>query len=316
LSAVALLVLHFHRKGRFSTRLAIAAVLTTFILGLTTFGPLAWQLRAPERVTSWQFDVGQGDCGLLVFPDGWSLLIDTGGTFGFESTKGDGPLARSVLPFLSRNGISRLDAVVLTHGHRDHTGGASHLATSFPVESWYVSGMAQNAIRGLVDSLRVHHPHTGDLLHRWGDWEVIVEYPPPDLPDDLDENDHSLVVSLRRAGKVLAVWSGDLEHEGENILLARGGSPRNTTVLKAGHHGSDTSGGPELMTRLNPELVLLSCGVGNRYGHPSHGPYLARGDTVDITRTDLEGSIRLEWNRTGGLTWRTMVSGPRQISQP
>jgi beta-lactamase superfamily II metal-dependent hydrolase len=59
---------------------------------------------------------------------------------------------------------------------------------------------------------------------------------------------------------------------------------------------------------LRPHLVLISCGVGNSYGHPSHGPYLVPGragtDTVPLLRTDLQGSIRLEWGPEGRLSWQ------------
>jgi competence protein ComEC len=267
-------------------------------------------------VIAWQFDVGQGDCGVLVFPDGWSMLIDTGGTYGFHGSGGDGPLTRTVLPFLQRNGCTSLDAVVLTHGHRDHTGGAAALAGMVMVDRWYVSGRAARAVRSVVDTTRIFQPRAGTVLHKWGDWVVSVVYPPEYLPHDLDENDCSLVVVLSRAGKDVAVWSGDLELEGEGLMLGTHYAPQDVQVWKAGHHGSNTSGSRGLMTRFDPDLILLSCGVGNGYGHPNHGPYLARIDTVTIARTDLQGSILMEWDSEGRLCWRTMATGIRKISPP
>ena len=141
-------------------------------------------------------------------------------------------------------------------------------------------------------------------------------FPPGPLPDDWGENDRSLVVVLRRAGHDVAVWNGDLELEGERLMLVSGNAPRDVQVWKAGHHGSNTSGSRELMDRFDPSIILVSCGVGNRYGHPSHGPYVVGGDTVEIARTDLQGTIFLEWDRDGDLTWRTMVTGPQRIGLP
>ena len=41
------------------------------------------------------------------------------------------------------------------------------------------------------------------------------------------------------------------------------------TVLKAAHHGSDTSSKEEFIRAVNPLYVVLSYGEGNRYGHPA-----------------------------------------------
>lgn len=316
LSVSGILTLYLHRRGNLSGRRSLLLILTIIGSGLVVFGPLAWNLDSLDRVTAWQFDVGQGDCGLLVFPDRWTLLIDTGGRYGFGGSDRDGPLPRTVLPFLQRNGCDRIDAVVLTHGHLDHTGGAAALAEAVQVDHWYVSGHAGRALEGVVDSLRIIHPRAGLVLHRWRQWEVSVVYPPGPLPENLDENDRSLVVVLRREDHDIVVWSGDLELAGERLMLDSKEAPRNVQVWKAGHHGSDTSGSRELMDRFDPSLILVSCGVGNGYGHPNHGPYVVRGDTVEIARTDLQGAIRMEWDRDGNLSWHSMVTGPQRISLP
>ncbi|MCK9996842.1 MAG: DNA internalization-related competence protein ComEC/Rec2 [Candidatus Krumholzibacteria bacterium] len=316
LSVFAILLLKFHREDKLPGRRVLLLILAIMATGLSVFGPLAWNLKSPDKVTAWQFDVGQGDCGLLVFPDGWSLLIDTGGRYGFGGSGQDGPLFRTVLPFVQRNGRDGIDAVVLTHGHLDHTGGAAALAGALHVEHWYVSGRAARSLRGVVDTTSISHPKAGLVLHRWKEWEVLIVYPPGPLPKDLDENDHSLVIVLRREGKDVAVWSGDLELEGEHLMLASGRAPRNVQVWKAGHHGSNTSGSRTLLDRFDPSLILVSCGVGNGYGHPNHGPYVIDGDTVIIARTDLQGAIKLEWDSGGNLNWRTMENGPLKIGLP
>jgi competence protein ComEC len=316
LTLLGVLVLHRHGDGKISGRKALVLVLAVIGMGLAAFGPLRWNLRSPAMVIAWQFDVGQGDCSLMVFPDGWTVLIDTGGRYGYSGEGTDGPFPRTVLPFLQRQGLTGIDAVVLTHGHLDHTGGAAALADAMRVDRWYVSGQAGQSLASVVDSTSIIHPEAGHLLHRWHDWSLAVVYPPTEVPGRLHENDWSLVLVLRRGDRDLAVWSGDLELAGERLMLTNDQAPRDIQVWKAGHHGSDTSGSINLLARFDPALILLSCGVGNTFGHPSHGPYVVRGDTVAIARTDLQGSILMEWDPEGRLRWRSMACGFREISLP
>lgn len=316
LSGLGLWILNLHRREQWSGRISLMAIIAIMGTGLLVFGPLSWDANKPDRVTAWQFDVGQGDCGVLVFPDGWSLMVDTAGRFGFPGTAADGPLPRNVLPYLRRHGLHGIDAVVLTHGHLDHTGGAEALASEFKIGQWYVSGRAAQAIRAVADSAMIQRPLAGQVLHRWKNWEVAVLYPSETMPDHMDENDRSLVVVLRLADRALAVWSGDLENEGEHLLVESGYAPSQVQVWKAGHHGSDTSGSRQFLNILSPELVLISCGVGNGYGHPNHGPYVIEGDTVMVARTDLQGSLKLSWDQEGALEWETMVSKGQKIGLP
>ncbi len=282
------------------------------VLLLQVFGPLGRDLPADNKVIVWQFDVGQGDCALLIFPDGWTALIDTGGRFGYQAPPDHGPVGRSVVPFLRRQGMSRLDAVLLTHGHLDHTGGALALAPGINVQKWYVAGRADAALGDQVDAARIVRPVAGEVLHRWRRWTLRIHYPLPGQDHAESENNWSLVAALSEGDRVEMVWSGDLEVAGEAKLLASAPPLRQTRVWKAGHHGSNTSGSAAFLQMLQPQLVLISCGVGNRYHHPSHGPYLVpKGsgtDTLAILRTDLDRSIELKWGHEGRLQWRTADS--------
>lgn len=285
---------------------------------LWLFGPRAHTLFQEPVVEVWQFDVGQGDCGYLKFPDGWSAIIDTGGRYGRLAGPRSGPLARDILPWLGRYHLNHVDAVLLTHGHRDHVGGAAALVDACEVDRWFVSGTADFALRTLVDTLQVWRPGAGFVLHRWRQWDLAIDYPLADQKSAPSENNWSLVVSLRHAGRTMMLWSGDLELAGEAALLATGRDLPATVVWKAGHHGSDTSGSAALLQRLQPRLILISCGVGNSYGHPSHGPYEMPGASTRqpvILRTDLDGSIALRWHKSGALAVTT-VGSRRKLDWP
>jgi len=258
--------------------------------------------RAAPRgaMTAVQFAVGQGDCAVLLFPDRAALLIDTGPrlTNGTAFARGPGP-------WLDREGVRRLAGVVLTHAHDDHIGGVAAVPARRRVESWWLAGDCAPAPLGLPPGATVRRPRAGEVLHAAGGWDLVCVH--AGLADPADANDRSPSLLLRRRGRAVALWTGDLGRAGEESLLAAGGLPADgpLQVWKAGHHGSVTSGGAALLDAAAPRLVLLSCGVANRHHHPSHGPFVARGDTAALLRTDLDGTVELRWERSGALLWRT-----------
>lgn len=278
-------------------RRAAAVLLSLALLAVLPLGRAA----PAGRMTAVQFAVEQGDCAALVFPDRSVVLIDTGPALGAGLA-----VTRSAVPWLEREGVRRLAGVVLTHAHDDHTAGASEVARRYRVDRWWLGGRTA-APPGLPAAARVERPVAGDVLHEAGGWSLVCVHPPADAPEaGENENDRSLAVVLRRGAAPAALWTGDLERSGEGRLLAAGALPPGLRLQfwKAGHHGSRTSGGPELLAGARPALIVASCGVANRHRHPSHGPFTVGADTVPLLRTDRDGSVHLAWERDGTLAWR------------
>jgi len=270
--------------------------------GFTGFFKIPFKSNGPEV---WQFDVGQGDCAIIRFPDGWSAMIDTAGLFGFSGKSQDGPLSRKIHPWLKRHKNTDFDVVILTHGHLDHTGGVQFLRSNSQASQWLVSGKAGKSLSTDVKSVAVVHPTEGEVLHNWEDWSLEVIFPYPEMPDHFHENDFSMVVALRKKSQTQVLWSGDLEVSGETLIMDRPAGIGETRIWKAGHHGSNTSGSQPFLNAINPELILISCGVGNRYRHPSHGVYMVQNDTIPVVRTDLDGSIHLRFEENGDIYWKS-----------
>lgn len=243
-----------------------------------------------HKMRVWQFDVGQGDCALMIFPDGSKVMIDTG-----DCWRGGGsPFDLSVAPWLRRRGISELDGLILTHHHSDHDGALGKVFSHLKVkEIWYNGSALYSGEFGGLQRI----PYPGQVLHRSGEWLLRCIYAPEPNSCNDNENNRSLVVALEHAGRKAGLWMGDLESEGEAELPLPGSW--SVDVLKAGHHGSRTSSSRKFLDNIRPGLVILSCGVDNRHQHPSHGVFTLDGDTLQILRTDLDGCIGMSWHLKG-----------------
>jgi competence protein ComEC len=110
--------------------------------------------------------------------------------------------------------------------------------------------------------------------------------------DDLpaSSNDASLVTRLTFRG-VSFLFTGDIEAEGEGLLI-RSGRLQPTTILKAAHHGSKTSSSQEFLDLVDPLFVVISVGAGNPFGHPSQ-EVLQRLADRRVWRTDQSGTIEI-----------------------
>jgi competence protein ComEC len=262
----------------------------------------AAQGRALQRLRVTALDVGQGDATLIDLPDGGLMLLDAGGL----GPAGD-PGARVILPVLRARRRAHLDSVVLSHPHPDHFGGLAALAASESVsigELWYAAGPAppDGELGVLLARLsrRARRVREAAELCRTGTISAgaVIEVlaPCPDLSPELSANDNSLVLRLRWGARA-ALLLGDAERAAEARLLGR---PRELRAdfLKVGHHGSRSSSTAELIARVQPALASISCGKGNRFGHP-HAETLATLAAAGVLplRSDRLGSV--EWQSDG-----------------
>jgi len=259
----------------------------------------------PVRVVV--LDVGQGDATLVSLPGGRALLVDAGGVAavatgpdGFDAPPGFDIGDRVVSRALRALDVRRLDGLVLTHGDPDHLLGARgvlrHLAA---VAIWEgVPVPPHPGLRALIEfarseSITWRTVRAGDT-ERVGQVEVRVLHPPsPDWERQRVRNDDSIVLEIR-VGMVSIVLPGDIGREGERAILPRL-EPDRLVVLKAPHHGSATSSGLELLERLQPRVVIFSCGRNNRFGHPHPAVverYRAMGTAIFSTAED--GAVFVE----------------------
>lgn len=239
-------------------------------------------------------DVGQGDAALVDFPDGRLALVDTG-------QAPPHPASRVLLELLAARRRSRIDWLVITHGHPDHAGGLEVLLEEVEIGEVWVSGQllveerngAMERVLNRAMELGVTLRFAPDLCEKTkniGDAEIEVLWPCPRYDPGLGLNDNSLVLRLSYRDHDFLL-TGDIEAETEARLVAQGLVPT-VEVLKAAHHGSRTSSSAAFLEAARPSLVVVSSGAGNRYGHPSPAVVeRLRAVGARVIRTDRGGGV-------------------------
>jgi len=241
-------------------------------------------------------DVGQGDC-LLIRAEGRNYLSDCG------STDIKQVFRYRVAPFLKHEGITRLDGVFLSHADADHINGISEYLSDEGLH-WLTIGRLylteqeteKAEIRDILrlaeeQKIPAGYLQRGDLLLP-GSMKFRILHPEEGYRGNSD-NAESLTFLLEGRGFRM-LFTGDLDFEGEEQLLRQ--QLGHVNVLKAAHHGSNGATGSELLKRVTPEQVVVSCGVNNMYHHPGR-EFAARVRKAGINPaiTSECGAITISW---------------------
>jgi competence protein ComEC len=292
-------------------RAALLALVPAVALAISYAAP-----RAPDGVRVTFLDVGQGDAAVVELPDGEVWLIDAGGRpfVGDETVdrarQMEAPGERSVLRFLAHRRVRHLDLVVLSHPHPDHYVGLRAIAREVSIgEVWVAAG---TDYRDTLDGMRVVHPPLGRARVRAGAaLDVLApryEAGAAQADPVYDINDNSLVVALRFGGRRV-LFAGDLEAEGEELLiaaLARSRGSLATDVVKVAHHGSGTSSTPAFVAATEARFAVISCGRANRFGFPAPAVEARwREHGARVFRTDRDGAVTVRIGAGGRIAVST-----------
>lgn len=266
----------------------IYCVLTAFILLLSLtacVAPAPETEAAPSMEGQLQVhfvDVGQADC-ILLQSGGEAMLVDGGNVEDSDL----------VVSYLLDQGVEQLRYVVGTHAHEDHIGGLAAVLAVIPTEEVWcpVTEYDTKCFRDFAyyadqQELSLICPDPGSV-YTLGEATISVLGP---VYEYEDTNNTSIVLKVQH-GQNSFLLTGDAEADAELDILDEGFDV-SATVLKVGHHGSDTSTCYPWLREVQPEYGVISCGKDNDYGHPHEEPLSRLRDAeVTLYRTDLQGHI-------------------------
>ncbi len=234
-------------------------------------------------------DVGQGDCCFIRTPGGTSFLVDGG------SSDENSPGKWIIGPFLDSRGVGQVDHVLVSHGDGDHVSGIREMMEEGRVGSLLLPGGGE----GLEDleeqaerlGIPVRFLERGQRLEA-GEVSLSCLWPAEGFSGDGNEASMVLWCSY---GEFDALFTGDLEGQGEAEML-EGNIPGETLeLLKVPHHGSGGACSEEFLERLSPGYGIISCGRNNRYGHPAEETLERLRDAgCRVYRTDVSGAVTVE----------------------
>ena len=242
------------------------------------------------------FEVGEADCHLIKYPyNKNTILIDTG--------KNEYKIKNEVIPYLKSIGIKKIDYLIITHGDLDHIGGSITLINNFQVKNVILNkgtftDLEKELIKNLnkkkipyqinINKINISN-HTIYLLNN-------TKYN--------NENDNSIITYFTYQ-KYKFLYMGDASITTEDNLLENY-NLNNISILKVGHHGSNTYSSKDFISQINPSISLISVGENNIYHHPNkeviNNLFKSR-----IYRTDINNMVKLTINSKGILKVTTIT---------
>ena len=257
---------------------------------LTTALGAAWLVR--PHIADFQvvaFSVGQGDATLVSLSGDKHYLIDGGGLSGSSIDPGE----HLVGPALGRMGIDRLQGIILTHKHPDHSAGLVYILQRFPVADFYLAEEIAVLPPGLQEALqdgkiRVHRLDEGWTTLPAGEVQTLKLFTPAQNAADINERSVAVFAEQQDQGVLL---TADLGKSGLRQLL-EAGLPGRASLLKLPHHGSRHAHPDLYLEHFKPLTAFVSSGQGNPYGFPHRQTIEACSALqVRLFRTDVAGML-------------------------
>ncbi len=282
--------------------IAITAVLLLIVLCADT---IYWMHQRfwHKDLRATVIDVGQGSSTLMELPGGHTILVDGG---GFSDNSAFDMGEKVLAPLLWRKKIMTIDTLILSHTHSDHLNGLLFIAKHFNVKKVLSNHQKANTagyreFLKIIKQEKIRHPDYESLPREFSinDVRLKILYPPVDFLQKINQyawrnsNNNSLVVKAEFGSKSFLI-PGDVMAEAEEELVAMHGNNLKSTALIAPHHGSHTSSTNKFLSRVKPEVMIISAGWKNNFHFP-HPDVIERYREYGCRtyRTDINGAVSI-----------------------
>lgn len=267
-----------------------AVVILSTLLFANVFIWHAVLADSEDTLTVAFLDVGQGDSIFIEAPNGNQMLIDGG--------RGKRVIRElsNVMLFYDRS----IDIVVSSHPDADHIGGLPHVFDRYKVAAYVSTNKTNdtNVFKTLQKKVEAEQAeqviaHAGKTIKLSEDVYIDILFPQEDA-HSWDSNDSSIIMRVAH-GETSVMLTGDAGSSIEEYLVSLYGDAITSSVLKAGHHGSDTSSAALFLGMVSPKTVIVSAGEDNQYGHPDSVVVKRITELgMDILSTAEDGTIILK----------------------
>lgn len=266
------------------SNILVILLLLIILLEIVTY------VNIDDKLHLYFLDIGQGDSILIKTPQYRYILIDGGEDIQVLEELGE------VMPYWKRS----IDLVIGTHADADHIGGLVFVLEKYDVHSFFTSDLeADDNNLDMIKNIAVKRDipleelNEGDSINV-GELRVDVLWPERDIKV---ENDNQKSVVLKGDyDEFTFLLTGDIESGQEKELILEY-HLSDVEILKASHHGSKTASSDNFLENVNPEIIVISCGKNNQYGHPA-AEVIERiqNHNIEILRTDINGRIEFVTN--------------------
>lgn len=260
-----------------------------FLLPLALVRPPA---PSPGTAEFTLLDVGQG-LAAVVRTNRHVLIYDTGPRFPSGFNTG----AAVILPYLHHQGVQHIDTLVISHADRDHAGGFADLNGKISI-GYILSGEPREIPGGRARPCLASDDWTWDGV----DFDLLY---PVTTGRKGNPSSYVLRVSIPSAGSGSGILlTGDIDTGVEDELVAAQPDRLASTILVAGHHGSDTSTGNAFLETVAPRFVLYAVGYANRFSLPA---------AAVCERVAAQGAEQLDTASAGAVSFRLghpAIEGP------
>jgi competence protein ComEC len=265
IAAISIRIKHGTRLRRWSYALLIIAI-PFFIFA---------QIPKHKPFTMTVFNAGLGDCTLIEFPHGQTLMIDTGPpSFTKDSSRKRSWFGSKTNLWQKTHKINKIDLLILTHLHSDHIGGLEDVYRNMQVRNLLVTDFSTQTQEwkalqkaGFLQESQIKII-SDTLSFIFADSQLTILHPSKDYTGT-SENDNSIVLRLDYKD-FSALLTGDITSDVEMLLMKDIPDKLDTDFLKVAHHGSKYSSSLPFIRAVSPQQAVIPTSLHNRFRFPDN----------------------------------------------